>query len=245
MKRKQAYQVAEAKDTEKLAEFLAKEGQFLLPLLEMIEQAEAAVDEVIDVAGRAAVEAILLLSAEQVAGPRHPGKRGGEVRRHGSQAGVVPLSERKVRVNKPRLRKKGGGEVPIPVYEAMQTNARLDALDILIVYLYYSAKQRFAAKHEDAQQFGGHHVLTALGVDSEGEKHVLGLAEGASENATVVKHLLEDLVGPGRVTHLFYNLKSNQCGELFDGFLDIAVKHHLVAAPGSPPRSECAVPLGG
>lgn len=189
IKRKQAYRVAEAKDTEKLAEFLAKEGQFLLPLLEMIEQAEAAVDEVIDVAGRAAVEAILLLSAEQVAGPRHPGKRGGEVRRHGSQAGVVPLSERKVRVSKPRLRKKGGGEVPIPVYEAMQTNARLEALDILIVYLYYSAK------HEDAQQFGGHHVLTALVVDSEGKKHVLGLAEGASENATVVKHLLEDLVG--------------------------------------------------
>ena len=42
-----------------------------------------------------------------------------------------------------------------------------------------------------------HHVLTALGVDESGRKHVLGLREGASENAAVVKALLEDLVERG------------------------------------------------
>lgn len=58
-----------------LAAFLAKDGQFLLPLVELIEQAQCAVDEVIDVMGRATIEAVLRLSAEQVAGPRQQGKR--------------------------------------------------------------------------------------------------------------------------------------------------------------------------
>jgi len=37
-----AYQTGDAKDSRKLAEFLAKEGQLPLPLLEMVEQSEAA-----------------------------------------------------------------------------------------------------------------------------------------------------------------------------------------------------------
>ncbi len=69
-----AYQVCDAKDSRKLAEFLAQEGQLLLPMLDLVTRAEAVVDEVIDVVGRATLEAVLLMSAEQVAGPRHPGK---------------------------------------------------------------------------------------------------------------------------------------------------------------------------
>lgn len=40
-------------------------------------------------------------------------------------------------------------------------------------------------------------VLVALGIDFEGGKHVLGLREGSTENATVVKALLADLVERG------------------------------------------------
>jgi transposase-like protein len=40
-------------------------------------------------------------------------------------------------------------------------------------------------------------VISAVGVDIEGRKHVLGLTEGATENAVVVKGLLEDLVERG------------------------------------------------
>ena len=69
------YQIISKKNSRELANFLSKEGQLLLPMLELIEQAEAAVDEVIDVVGRASIEAILLLSAEQVAGPQHKGKK--------------------------------------------------------------------------------------------------------------------------------------------------------------------------
>jgi hypothetical protein len=58
----------------KLAEFLCKGGQLLLPMVDLIEQCQMACDELIDVAGRAAIQAVLGMSAQQVAGPRQQGK---------------------------------------------------------------------------------------------------------------------------------------------------------------------------
>jgi len=239
---KQGYQVADRRDSRALAEFLSKDGQLLLPLLELIGKAELAVDELIDVAGRSTIEAVLTLSAQQVAGTKHPGQENGEIRWHGRQQGLVPLSDRKLRVSKPRLRRKGKGEgreVEVPVYEALQSNSRLGSrlLEILMrgvstrnykevlpamvesVGMSKSAvsrefqeaseqslkelcERRFEEKdiliiYLDGLIFGGHHVLVALGVDAQGVKHVLGLAEGGSENAVVAKGLLEDLVGRG------------------------------------------------
>jgi len=49
----------------------------------------------------------------------------------------------------------------------------------------------------DGIHFRSRIVLIALGIDSEGDKHVLGLREGSTENATVVKALLADLVERG------------------------------------------------
>ena len=61
---------------------------------------------------------------------------------------------------------------------------RLDDKDILVVYL-------------DGVQFGSVHVVVALGIDSCGYKHILGLRDDAGENATVVTGLLTGLVGRG------------------------------------------------
>ena len=236
------YHIVEKENTEAVRGFLSKHGQALLPLVEQIEQAEVALDELIDVLGRATVEMVLRLSAERIAGPPHPGKKGGAVGWHGREEGTVCLKERKLRVKRPRLRKKGqgeDGEVPIPAYEVMRSDEklgsrmleillrgvstrqyravlpemaetvgvsrssvsreaigaseeelrrlcerRLDELDLLIIYL-------------DGVIFGDHHVLVAVGVDAEGHKHVLGVAEGASENQAVAKGLLEDVVRRG------------------------------------------------
>ena len=240
---KAAYQIADRKDSRALAQFLSHEGQALLPMLELIEQAEMAVDELIDVAGRATVEAVLTLSAQELAGSKHPGKRtGGNIGWHGEQDGVVSLAERKIRISKPRLRQKGkgkSGEVEIPAYAAMRTHSRIGGrmLDILMrgvstrnyaqvlpemaetvgvsksqvsrKFVEASEKslkdlleRRFDDKeilivYIDGIVFGGHHVIVAIGVDSEGYKHVLGLRDGASENATVCTALLEDLVERG------------------------------------------------
>jgi transposase-like protein len=110
----------------RLADFLTRHGQLLLTMVELIEQSGMAVDELINVLGRARIEAVLGLSARQVAGEPQEGKvRQGDIVWHGSQAGRVCLKERKLRVNKPRLRKKGRGankEVPVPAYEATQAD---------------------------------------------------------------------------------------------------------------------------
>ena len=118
------YQIVERKETAALQEALSREGQILLPLLEMIEQSEKALDEIVDDAGRATIQTLLNLSAARVAGPKHPGKKGSEIRWHGQQAGVVKLSERQIRVSRPRLRRKGegrGAEVEVPAYEVMRS----------------------------------------------------------------------------------------------------------------------------
>ena len=41
----------------------------MLPMVELIEQSKLALDELVDRVGRATIEAVLKLSAEQVAGP--------------------------------------------------------------------------------------------------------------------------------------------------------------------------------
>jgi len=111
----------------KLAELLVRNGQALLPMLDLIEQSRMAIDELIDVMGRASVEAVLELSAQQVAGPQQQGKaRQTDVVWHGTQPGRVSLKERQLRVNKPRLRQKGRGankEILVPAYQAMQQDA--------------------------------------------------------------------------------------------------------------------------
>ena len=240
--RTQSYQIANKTDSRKIAEFLSKDGQLLLPFLELICNTEQAVDELIDVVGKAAIEAVLLLSAQQIAGPKQPGKAKGQTIWHGRQQGVVSLSERKLRVEKPRLRRKGtrsGKEVLIPAYEAMVINSRLGSriLDILMKGVstrnYQSIlpqmaetvgvsksqiSRQFAAASEqqlkalcerrfddkeilvvyiDGIQFGDCHVIVAIGVDSGGFKHVLGLRQGSSENSRVATDLLNDLVDRG------------------------------------------------
>jgi hypothetical protein len=58
---------------------------------------------------------------------------------------------------------------------------RFDEVKLVVIYI-------------DGMVFGDHVMIGAVGVDAEGHKHVLAIREGATENATVVKELLEDLI---------------------------------------------------
>jgi len=49
----------------------------------------------------------------------------------------------------------------------------------------------------DGKGFGDHTLVIALGVDAEGRKEVLGVAEGSTENEAVCRRLLADLVDRG------------------------------------------------
>lgn len=57
--------------------------------------------------------------------------------------------------------------------------------------------QRYPVLMLDGIELGDHVVIAALGVDAEASKRLLGLWEGATENAAVCKALLADLVERG------------------------------------------------
>ena len=52
----------------------------------------------------------------------------------------------------------------------------------------------------DGKAFREHCLLIALGIAADGEKHIVGLREGVTENAQVVRALLQDLVERGLPT---------------------------------------------
>jgi transposase-like protein len=154
---------------------------------------------------------------------------------YGRQPGQVMLSDRKLEVQRPRLRRRGrpGQEVEVPAYRVMHNGEQMGArmLDILMrgvstrnykeviptmaetVGVSKSAVSRRVIEASEAEVeallsrrfdelkllviyvdgllFGDYTMIGAVGVDSEGNKHVLGIREGATENSTVVKELLE------------------------------------------------------
>lgn len=229
-----------------IEQFCKANGQILLPIVNMIQSASQVVDTVVHEIGVKTLELILTLSAEQVAGPRTPGKASGEIRHYGSQRGRVQLADRKVRVKRPRLRHKTEGEVPIPAYEALRKNQALSqymlgallrgistreyhevlpkmaetvgvsrsavsrqAIEASIEQLKQLQERRWdqveiLVIYIDGQRFAEHHILSAVGVDLEGRKHVLGIACGATENAATVKQLLTGLRDRGLPTDRKY-----------------------------------------
>jgi transposase-like protein len=62
--------------------------------------------------------------------------------------------------------------------------ADLSGLDLLVIQI-------------DGLHVGDHVLVAAIGIDGAGDKHVLALALGATENAAVVKALLADLIERG------------------------------------------------
>ena len=229
---------------QELTVFLTKNGQGLLPMVDLIEQSRMACDQLIDVTGRAVLQAVLQLSAAQVAGgPQQQGKRrAASVVFYGRQTGQVMLSDRKIQVERPRLRTKGQGrskEVEIPAYAAMQDQSPLGKrmLDTLLcgvstrnykdmipqmaetfgVSKSSVSRQTIEASEAELEAllsrrfddqkilivyidgvvFGEHTMIGAVGVDVKGHKHVLGIREGATENATVVTELLQDIAARG------------------------------------------------
>jgi transposase-like protein len=229
-----------------IEQFCKANGQILLPILSMVQSASQVVDTVVHEIGVKTLELILTLSAEEVAGPRTPGKASGEIRHHGSQMGRIQLADRKVQLKRPRLRHKTEGEVKIPAYEALRQNQMLSqymlgalmrgistreyrevlpqmaatvgvsrsavsrqAVDASIEQLKQLQERRWdqveiLVIYIDGQRFGEHHVLSAVGVDIEGHKHVMGIAAGATENTAAVKGLLTGIRDRGLPTDRQY-----------------------------------------
>ena len=229
-----------------IEQFCRANGQILLPILSLIENASQVVETVIHEIGQQTLEQILILSAEQVAGPRTPGKASGEVLYHGSQPGRVQLADRQLRVKRPRLRHKTDGEVKIPAYERLRQDRGLGqhllgallrgistreyqevlpqmaetvgvsrsaisrkAIEASVEQLQQLQERRWEEAeilviYLDGQRFADHHILSAVGVDGQGKKHILGIELGATENAAAAKRLLTRLRDHGLRTERKY-----------------------------------------
>ena len=68
---------------------------------------------------------------------------------------------------------------------------RWDKADLLVIYI-------------DGQRFGDHHVISGVGIDRGGSKHILSIELGATENAAAVKNLLTGLRDRGLRTDQQY-----------------------------------------
>ena len=216
----------------------ATNAQAALPLLSMIGQAQLSIEDLLGQLSRQFLEQLLVLSAQSVAGTKHPGRHAGDVRWHGSQNGVVAIGQSKLRLQRPRLRDVDG-EVAVPAYAALAGDGDLSRRIADILVCNVSTRKYARVVHRCADQLGisksavsrqfvkestqalaklmsrsfaemdlvaiyadgiivaSHHIIAAVGVDVQGNKHVLGLASGSSENAKVVKDLLGTLVDRG------------------------------------------------
>jgi putative transposase len=93
--------------------------------------------------------------------------------------------------------------------------ADLSTLDLLVIQI-------------DGLRVGDHVLVAAIGIDGAGDKHVLAVALGATENAAVVKALLADLIERGQVH------KGRNIVERLDPSLHAGVKKVLRQAWDSP-----------
>jgi len=242
--RKDALKVVGREDEGGMRAYFSEGGQHLLPLLELVRDAKTSVDELMMGAARQFVEQLLVISAQELAGEQHPGRKGGEVRWHGSQAGRLALAERKLAIKRPRLRHREGREIAVPAYERLREHPDLGRRihDILVagvstrkygrvlpamagtvgiakssVSRAFVAQSRKVLETLAARRWDGmdllaiyldglvvsdHHILAAVGVDAGGNKHLLGLASGSSENKHVAKDLLTRLVEHGLAPEL-------------------------------------------
>lgn len=229
-----------------IEQFCQANGQMLLPIVNLIQSASQVVETVIHELGQQTLEVILMLSAEQVAGARTPGKASGDIRHHGTQPGRILLADRKVQVKRPRLRHKTEGEVKVPAYETLRQDRGLSqhmlgalmrgvstreyqevlpqmaatvgvsksaisrqAIEASVEQLQQLQERRWEKVeilviYIDGQRFAEHHILSAVGVDAEGKKHIMGIEPGATENSASVKRLLTHLRDHGLPTDRKY-----------------------------------------
>jgi transposase-like protein len=156
--------------------------------------------------------------------------------RYGRQGGVVTLGGQKLPIDRPRVRRAGGGgEVALENYQTLQSPdampravlrrmvrgvstrdyeqvvdmardgfgvgkssvsrefVRASAGDVKALSERRFDGDRFAAVMIDGVEYAGETMVVALGIMEDGTKRILGLRQGATENAEVCTALLEDL----------------------------------------------------
>ena len=219
----------------------ASPGPRHLPLVDILLDTQAELQELVVASGLKVLEAMLEEDRAAVCGPRDAHQAARQAYRAGHAPSQVVLGGRKVAIQRPRARR-DGTEVPLPTARAFADadplNRRVvDQMLIGVATRQYArcrdplgveiptrgtskraVSRRFVAPTQaqldawratprddldlavlliDGVHIGEHCIVVALGLETTGAKHPLGLWEGATEHATVCQGLLTNLASRG------------------------------------------------
>lgn len=104
------------------------------------------------------------------------------------EAGVAGLSTRRV---EPVLKASGLKRSQVSRHLVDEMESRYEELSSRAI------DRRMLVVLMDGMHVGSHLLLSAVGMDEGGKKHVLGMREGSTENGAVARALLSDLVSRG------------------------------------------------
>jgi len=194
--------------------------------------------------GLRVASAILEDEVTRLCGARYQRQPGRSHTRYGHQKGTVRLGGQKLPIDRPRVRRVGGGgEVLLETYTQLQSPddfpqavlrrmvrgvstreyknvvdmaqdgfgvakssvsrgfVRASAADVKKLAERRFDSERFPVVMIDGVEYAGETMVVTLGIAEDGTKRILGLRQGATENAAVCVALLEDLQARGLDTN--------------------------------------------
>lgn len=221
--------------------------EFPLSMAEVLGGMTDAVRALSEEAGLLLMEAAMHSECERIAGPKHSRNPLRRANWWGGELSPVYYGDRqKVLIERPRLRDRGGKEIPLSTYRAFKDPGGIKGTIMKRMVLGissrnyeetvegllkgYGIKKSSVSRHFvkataeqmreflerdltglelcaifiDAIEYKGQTLVVALGLDRGGRKQILGLRQGATENAGVCKMLLEDMARRGLDTEREY-----------------------------------------
>lgn len=164
-----------------------------LALLGMLAQAQLSIEDLLGQISKGFIEQLLVLSASQVAGSKHPGHHVGDVRWHGTQAGQVNIGKAKLKVQRPRLRA-SEGEVGIAAYQALAADQRLSQRVADILTCGISTRKYERAVHRCHNELGISKSAVSRQHIKESARALASLRERRYDKLDIVTVFMDGLI---------------------------------------------------
>src|SRR6266852_2909454 len=200
---KKPYQIESQRAVKRLEE-MAAEGnpavQMVLPMAEALGWLKQGVGELIRQAGVQIIGLVMEEEVRELVGERSRPQEQREANRWGRERGYCVVMGQKVPLDRPRVRSTDKREVRLGSYELFHRGEPLTETvwaKLKELMERRLEQTRLCALMIDATPFEGQQMVAALGIEENGRKTILGLRQGATENATVVSELLGELANRG------------------------------------------------
>ena len=177
--------------------------QFSLPVAGVLRDVQSAFYGLCINAGKAVLGAMMEAERTALCGPKGVPDLSRRAYRGGHSRTSVVLGGRRIAIRRPRAHALEAQELPLPTFQWATQCDPLNAATLSAIAAgvstrrYGSTLDPLPAVMIDGIHFQDRVVLLALGFDAQGRKHVLGLWEGSTEKATVVRALLSNLIERG------------------------------------------------